>query len=90
MNIFIGSHVEKEHCAEKKFETMAGRRRFSNEPESWSLLQCGSHNMDKNATEPLAVYVYAYFDGHIDFKVVFKRRKLIGALFKCRVGPQGN
>ena len=36
--------------------------------------------MDKNAIEPYAVYVYAYFDGCIDFEVVVKRRKLIGAL----------
>ena len=46
--------------------------------------------MDKNAIEPFAVYVYAYFDGCVDFDVVFKRRKLIKALFKCIVEPQGN
>ena len=46
--------------------------------------------MNKNEIETFAVYVDAYFDGCIDFEVVFKRRKLIGALFKCRVEPQGN
>ena len=48
------------------------------------------HNMDKNAIKPFAGYAYAYFDGCVDFDVVFKRRKLIKALFKCIVEPQGN
>ena len=69
---------------------MTGRIRFSNEPESCSLLQSELHNMDKNAIDTFAVYVYAYFDGRVNFEVVFKRRKLIKALFKCRVEPQGN